>query len=115
MSKRQPTIFGKGIAFLILLFLFFNPSDSFAQSEANESTENIDSTERRAEVVIGYSIKMIADALIREGYYSGTHSNVMNAEIKKALNEFQEDNNLTVGTIDVATLKALKIVSTKED
>ncbi len=56
-------------------------------------------------------IAQIQKALIAQGYSVGNHGvdNIFGNDTKVALTQFQKDNNLPVGNLNVETLKALNI------
>lgn len=51
----------------------------------------------------------VHDALIREGYELGTLKKTFDSKIKAALIDFQKDNGLPIGQLDVETLDALGV------
>ncbi len=56
-------------------------------------------------------ISQIQRALINAGYDVGSHGvdNVFGADTKRALTQYQKDNNLPVGNLNLETLKSLKV------
>lgn len=51
----------------------------------------------------------IQRALKDKGYYKGELDNILNAETKASLKQFQKDNDLSVGKLDTETLTALNV------
>ena len=51
----------------------------------------------------------IQRALKDKGYYKGELDNVLNAETKASLKQFQKDNDLAIGKLDTETLTALNV------
>lgn len=51
----------------------------------------------------------IQRALKDKGYYKGELDNILNAETKASLKQFQKDNDLQIGKLDTETLTALNI------
>ncbi len=54
-------------------------------------------------------IQSLSNKLTIEGYYEGKTPKRMNAKLKSALVEYQRDNELPVGHLDVLTVKALDL------
>ena len=54
-------------------------------------------------------IRKIQEALVQKGYYCGEINNILNVTTRKALMQFQQDNELPVGKLDAQTLKLLGI------
>ena len=61
------------------------------------------------EKLTGYSIQQIQEALKSRGYDPGPLNNTMTDRTKKALLQFQKDQDLPQGGLDFETLKALGI------
>ena len=55
------------------------------------------------------TVQRIQDVLRSRGYYPGPSNNKMGPETKAALIQFQKDNDLPVGNLDVKTMKALGV------
>ena len=56
-----------------------------------------------------YTITQIQTALKDRGYDPGPIDNILGARTKAALTQFQKDNNLPIGQLDLETLKALGV------
>jgi len=56
-----------------------------------------------------FNMFTIQEALKRTGYYSAEITGIINEETKKALIQFQKDNQLHVGMLDYYTLRALDL------
>jgi len=54
------------------------------------------------------NIQQIQETLREKGYDPGPTNNVLGPETRQALIQFQKDNNLPVGNLDLATIRALK-------
>lgn len=54
-------------------------------------------------------ISQIQDALRAKGYDPGPTDNILGAKTREALTQFQKDNNLPVGNLNVETLRALGV------
>lgn len=59
--------------------------------------------------ITSYTIRQIQNALAAKGYDPGPIDNVLGSKTKSALTQFQRDNNLPVGQLDLQTLAALGI------
>lgn len=57
--------------------------------------------------VTNYTIRQVQRALAEKGYNPGPVDNVMGAQTKSALTKFQRENNLPVGGLNIATVRAL--------
>lgn len=53
----------------------------------------------------------IHQSLKQKGYYSDTLNNILNESTKLALIQFQKDNNLPVGNLDIETLRGLGVLT----
>ena len=54
-------------------------------------------------------ISQIQEALRAKGYDPGPTDNVLGAKTREALTQFQKDNNLPVGNLNVETMRALGV------
>ncbi len=60
--------------------------------------------------VTGNTIAQVQNALISRGYLNEAHTNnILTIEIKAALTDYQKENGLPIGQLDVKTLKSLGI------
>ncbi len=62
-----------------------------------------------AEEVTSYTIRQIQTALKERGYEPGPLDNILGTQTKAALVQFQKDNNLPIGNLNLETLKALGV------